>query len=446
MKNLKVYGKLALIGLLIATLLTGCSLLPSASSDQMNALESQSDTVTISREEYEQLQTYASLDELAQMVKQYYYVEPDTAAMLEGAKRGLLAGLNDPYTYYYSPTEYSKLWEDDSGEYAGVGIQISASYLTMLCTITRVFSDSPAQKAGIRKGDVLARVDELDVTATTLNDAVRIMRGEVGKTVAIQVMRDGELLDFVVPREVVHVNWVSSTMLDNSVAYIDLYEFSGDCYARFQEQLTALMDQGAKALIIDLRDNPGGWVDDAVKLADIFLPRENVTYLEYRDGKRDYYDATDGSISLPMVLLLNENSASASEILAGAFQDYGIATVVGTQSYGKGIVQFVLPVGTDGAGMQLTAAQYFTPHGRSLHKVGITPDVEVAMPEGDTTLYELGDLNDVQLKKAYDTVLDKLNGTFVPTPTAVPGEAADAGGQASSQAAEVAENLTTLVS
>ena len=433
--------------LTVALLFTGCSLAPAqvtadsntdsaassiwanfgdteAESDTGNALaDDSSDTVTISREEYERLQRYSSLDDLAQMVEEYYYVQPDLDAMLDGAKRGLLAGLQDPYTYYYSPEEFSQMWDDDQGEYAGVGIQIAASYVTMMCTITRVFSDSPASEVGLRKGDILSKVNDLDVTAETLNDAVDIMRGAVGETVNVQVLRDDQLLDFVIPRAVVHVNWVSSCMLDQDVGYILLYEFSGDCAARFQEQVTALVDQGATSLIIDLRDNPGGWIDDAVSIADIFLPKETVTYLQYRDGTKDYYTATDGQLDIPLVLMMNENSASSSEILAGALQDYGIATIVGTQSYGKGIVQYVLPVGSDGAGMQLTTAQYFTPNGRSIHKIGITPDVECQLPEGDYTLYDLGDLADVQLSKAYEVALQKANGTFVaPTPTAVPTE------------------------
>jgi carboxyl-terminal processing protease len=266
--------------------------------------------------------------------------------------------------------------------------------------------------------------------------------------VDVQVLRDSELIDFTITRKVVHVNWVSSTMLPGDVAYIQLYEFAGDCYARFQEQLNALMAQGAKALIIDLRDNPGGWVEDAVKLADIFLPEENVTYMIYRDGSRDDYNATAGSISIPMVMILNENSASASEILAGAFQDYGIATVVGTQSYGKGIVQFVMPVGDSGEGMQLTTAQYYTPKGRSLHKVGITPDIEAKMPEGDVTLYELGDLNDAQLKAAYDIAIQKRDGTFIaPTPTAAPEVTESPEGEAASvNVAPAAESSVWRVS
>jgi carboxyl-terminal processing protease len=404
----------------VALLATGYSLLPSAMSAAQNALEEDSDTVTLTRDEYERLERYATLDTLTQIVSEYYYEEPDLDAMLDGAKRGLLAGLGDPYTFYYSAEEYADMWESDEGEYAGVGLQISASYETMMCTISRVFIDSPAAQAGLRRGDILYKVDDLDVDVNTLNDAVDIMRGEVGKTVNIQVMRNGELMDFTVPRAVVHVNWVSSCMLDENVGYILLYEFSGNCAEMFQTQMDELIAQGAKALIIDLRDNPGGWIDNPVTVADIFLPEENVTYLEYRDGSREYYNATAGALSIPLVVMMNENSASSSEILAGALQDYAVATIVGTQSYGKGIVQYVLPVGNDGEGMQLTTALYYTPSGRSIHEIGITPDVEVQMPEGDLNLYQVGDLNDAQLKKAYDVALEKLAGTFpenTPAPT-----------------------------
>jgi carboxyl-terminal processing protease len=423
------FGKALTVLLVAALLVTGLSLLPNSIWSSQNALDEDSDTVTISRDEYERLERYASLDDIAQIVEQYFYVDPDLDAMLEGAKRGLLAGLGDPYTFYYNPEEFSDMWADDEGKYAGVGIQISASYETMMCTISRVFSGSPALAAGLHKGDVLYKVDDLDVDATTLNDAVAIMRGEVGESVHIQVLRNGDLLDFDVVRAEVHVNWVSSCMLGDDVGYILLYEFAGDCAENFHTQLDALEKAGAKSLIIDLRDNPGGWIDNAVDLADIFLPEETITYLEYRDGEREYYNATAGALDIPLVVMMNENSASSSEILAGALQDYGVATIVGTQSYGKGIVQFVLPVGDSGEGLQLTAALYYTPNGRSIHKIGITPDVVSELPEGDTTMYELGDLADAQLQKAYDVAREKMNGTFVtaaPSPTPTPYDAASA--------------------
>lgn len=393
--------------LMVLLLLTGCALLPTTISDLATGMD---DTVTISRAEYERLQRYAELDEIWQIVEQYYYQEPDTQAMLDGAEMGLLYGLGDPYTYYYTPDQYAQLWADDEGEYAGIGIQIMGDYATGLCTISRVFLDSPALDAGLRKGDVLTRVEDIDVVTTTLQDAVNIMRGEPGTPVNVQVQRGDQLLDFVVDRAVVHVNWVNSCMLDGDVGYISLYEFSGDCSPSFAVHLDNLMSQGAKALVIDLRDNPGGWVDDAQKVADMFLEEGNVASLVYRDGTTELYTTTtDGKENpIPLVVLVNEYSASASEILAGALQDRGRATIVGTQTFGKGVVQYVLPVGTRGAGMQLTVAQYYTPNGNEVHKVGITPDIEATLPEGDTTMYDIGDLDDTQLKKAYEVALDLI--------------------------------------
>lgn len=399
--------KLMCLTLMVLLLLTGCALLPTTISDLATGMD---DTVTISRAEYDRLQRYAELDEIWQIVEQYYYQEPDTQAMLDGAEMGLLYGLGDPYTYYYTPEQYAQLWADDEGEYAGIGIQIMGDYATGLCTISRVFLDSPALDAGLRKGDVLTRVEDIDVVTTTLQDAVNIMRGEPGTPVNVQVQRGDQLLDFVVDRAVVHVNWVNSCMLDGDVGYISLYEFSGDCSPSFAVHLDNLMSQGAKALVIDLRDNPGGWVDDAQKVADMFLEEGNVASLVYRDGTTELYTTTtDGKENpIPLVVLVNEYSASASEILAGALQDRGRATIVGTQTFGKGVVQYVLPVGTRGAGMQLTVAQYYTPNGNEVHKVGITPDIEATLPEGDTTMYDIGDLDDAQLKKAYEVALDLI--------------------------------------
>ncbi len=403
--------KLAAMLVLVCMLMTGCALLPTTVSDSANSTASvDGDTVTISREEYDRLMKYAELEEIKQTAETYYYQETDEQAMLDGAAAGLLAGLDDPYTFYYTPEEYAKMWEDDEGDYAGVGMQIMGNYATGICTISRVFLNSPALEAGIRKGDILTRVEDIDVTATTLQDAVNVMRGQEGEPVQIQVLRGDQVLDFSVVRAQVHVNWVNSCMLDDQVGYIALYEFSGDCAPTFSVQLDNLVAQGAKALVIDLRDNPGGWVDDAQKIGDMFLEEGMLASLKYRDGTAEYYRTyTDGKENtLPLVVLVNENSASASEILSGALQDRSRATIVGVQSYGKGVVQYVLPVGRRGAGMQLTVAQYFTPNGNEVHKIGITPDVIVEMPEGDTTMYELGDLADTQLKKAYDLALEKI--------------------------------------
>ena len=401
--------------LLIACLMTGCTYLPAMMGDMLTTTTAASrgnvtvdvDTVTMSREEYERYKQFDVLLQLMDMVEVGYFEEYEIQDMLDGAANGLLLGLGDPYTFYYTPEEYAELWEDDEGEYAGVGIQISTSYLTGLCTVSRVFDNGPAREAGIHKGDVLYMVEDLYVNSSTINDAVDIMRGTPGTQVKVIMLRGTEEITFNLTRAQISVNRIESGMLTDDIGYIFLYEFAGDCAQKFQTAVDELVGKGAKGLIIDLRDNPGGWVDDAEAIGDIFLDKGTLCYLQYKDGRREYYRTKAGKTELPLVILMNENSASSSEILAGALKDRADATIVGVQSYGKGIVQTVLPL-AGGAGMQMTVAQYYTPNGNAVHKLGITPDVEIPLPKGDNGMYEFGDLADPQLAKALEVMQQKL--------------------------------------
>ena len=406
---------LLLVLTLMALTLGGCGYLPAALlSDMLYESTTTSvvpsadgETVTISKEEYEKYKQFDTLLELMELVDYGYFEEYEVQDMLDGAANGLLLGLGDPYTFYYTPEEYAELWEDDEGEYAGVGIQISTSYLTGLCTISRVFDNGPAREAGVQKGDILYMVEDLYVNSSTINDAVDIMRGTPGTTVHVVFLRGTEEIEYDLVRANITVNRIESGMLTEDIGYIYLYEFAGSCAADFETAVKKLQQQGAKALIIDLRDNPGGWVEDAEKIGDIFLDAGTLCYLQYNDGTREYYKTKAGKTELPLVILMNENSASSSEILAGALKDRADATIVGVQSYGKGIVQMV--VGLDGgAGMQMTIAQYYTPNGNAVHKVGITPDVEVKLPDGDNGMYEFGDLADPQLAKALEIMQQKM--------------------------------------
>lgn len=406
--------KMLLALLLVLCVAGGCAYLPMLSrmpestSNEGAPVSQTESTVTISREQYERYRQMDTLLSVMDVVNNYYYKDSDTQTMLDGAAQGMLLSLQDPYTFYYSAEDYANLWEEDEGSYAGVGIQISGSYVTGICTVSRVFTGGPAEAAGVHKGDILRRVEDVEVDITTLEQAVDIMRGEVGSTVTVVMDRNGEEITFELERANVVVNRVESGMLADGVGYIYLYDFAGDCAVKFETALQELVDQGARGLILDLRDNPGGWVKDAVTIADHFLDEGTVCYLEYKDGSREYEYSKDGKLSLPLVVLMNEFSASASEILAGALQDRADATVVGVQSFGKGVVQFVLPVGDEGAGMQVTAAQYFTPDGNAVHTIGITPDVEVALAEDDNGMYEFGDLSDPQLNCALEVMQEKL--------------------------------------
>ena len=398
---------------LTVCLLCGCAYLPLSGMENMLPGKNEAqvtdngDTVTISREQYEKYQQFDKLLEIMGIVGDNYYQDVETDKLLEGAAQGLLYGVGDPYTFYYTAEDFAEMWEEDEGEYAGIGIQISASYLTNICTVSRVFDNGPAHEAGVLKGDILYKVEDMYVDAYNLQDAVDIMRGIPGTDVNVVFLRGGEELSFSLTRAKISVNRVESTMLEDGIGYIYLYDFAGDCAVKFETALNDLVDRGAKGIIIDLRDNPGGWTADAESIADLFMDKGVIYYLEYRDGQREYAYSKDGKTDVQLVVLMNQYSASSSEILCGALKDRANATVVGVQSYGKGIVQAVVGL-SDQSGMQVTIAQYFTPNGNKVHQVGITPDVEVQLPEGDIGMYQFGDLSDPQLSRALEIMQEKL--------------------------------------
>lgn len=385
---------------LVFTLLCGTMVAYQALGDS----QTRRGTVTITQEEYARLSQYAKLDEVLQYIEAYFYQEPDVDAMLDMAVQGLLAGLEDTYTFYYDADAWAELWEEDEGEYTGIGLQLLGDYRDYSVTITRVFRDTPAASAGLRKGDLLVRVEDISVNTETMQSAVNLMRGKVGESVEVEVYRDGEYLTFDVLRAPIHMNYVDYTMLDNNVGYLIIYQFATDSLvADFNAAVDALEQQGSTSLIIDLRDNPGGWVDDAVSVADRFLDNKLVVYSKTRDS--DYTDplyTTAGADDIPLVVLVNGNSASSSEILSGALQDYGRALIVGETTFGKGIMQSVVPLSDGKTGIQFTYCQYFTPNGNAVHGIGITPDVTATMPDGmEYSLFDVGDMTDAQLQAAW---------------------------------------------
>lgn len=360
------------------------------------------DTVTISMEEYQRMQRYEKMDTILQYIEQWYFEEPDVDALIENATRGLLYGLEDPYSFYYNEQEWTDLWADDEGEYAGIGLYLLGNYLDYSVTVTRVFDNTPAKEAGVRKGDLLVRVEDIEVNAYTMQNAVNVMRGNVGEEVEIEVLRDGEYLTFRIPRAIIHVNRIDSMMLEDQVGYIALYEFAGESQQEFTDALKKLKDQGAGSLIVDLRDNGGGWVDAAVSIADLFLDEGILMYSQDRYENREDYETKDGKDDIPLVFLVNENSASSSEILSGGLQDLGRATLVGAKTFGKGIIQTVIGLDDNKDGFQMTFAQYYLPSGTAVHKIGIIPDVESLMPEELKNAYfQFGDMADPQLADAW---------------------------------------------
>ena len=418
----KIYLMVCLLA--AAILATGCGVMSGTQLEAMfrgngdsgstaTAIPQGEDMVTISREDYEAYQDFSELGELLGAAEENYYKDFNRDKMIEYAAKGLMAGLEDPYSFYYNPEEFAEMWEDDEGNYTGIGVLISANYTTQQCTISRVFEGSPAQEADVHRGDILYRVGEdLYVTADNLQDAVDIMRGVPGTDVDVTFLRNGEEITKTITRREVVVNRIASTMLDEQAGYISFYEFAGECEKEFETALNQLIAQGAKGIVIDLRDNPGGWVEQARYVADLFMDEGEACYLVYKGGAEDHseYRTKDGKVDVNLVILVNENSASSSEILTGALRDKANATVVGVKSYGKGIIQAVWPVGSKGAGVQMTIAQYFTPNGYAVHGEGIEPDVVVELAEDDNGMYQFADLNDdVQLKKAYEVLKEKMN-------------------------------------
>ena len=362
----------------------------------------QEDTVTISREEYESLQKYQKLETLFQLVENYYYEDVDEDAMLENAAVGLMAGIGDVYSVYYTKEEMAKFNEETEGKYAGIGCQLLADPESKLITVTRVFKGSPAETAGIRAGDQIVYVNDVYYTAYEMDEAVSVMRGTPGESVKVTVLRDLETIDFDVMREDININYVEYEILDGNIGYVMVFDFLGDAYEGFEEAINAFKEANVSGMIIDLRNNGGGLVDTCVKMADLILPEGVVVSMKDKNGNvteekidNEYYD-------VPMAVLVNGYSASASEILAGAIRDNHAGTLIGTKTFGKGVVQSSLEF-MDGSGMKVTTARYYTPSGECIHEIGIEPDIEVELDADAVTRYGINNLpheKDAQLQCA----------------------------------------------
>ena len=359
----------------------------------------------VSRSDYELLERYSRLEAVRRTLSEHYYENVDEDELMTGAIRGMMSSLGDPYTFYYTPDEMSTHNERTEGAYQGLGVLLQNNEEGYI-EIIRVYSGSPAEAGGVQVGDRVVAVDGVPVRGTnsqTLNDAVDRMKGDPDSEVVFTVLRGDERLELHIIRGDVSVSNVESAMLPGDIGYIEIFQFSGDDVTGFTDALNELESQGAKALIVDLRNNPGGILDDVVAIADQLLGECTVVYTEDRDGGRvDYYSNAE-MCELPLAVLINDMSASASEILAAAVQDMDRGTIVGTRSYGKGIVQTVVTFENDGAGMQYTSAQYFTPSGKNIHGTGVTPDVAVRA-EFDNYSGEPDVENDIQLQAAMEAV------------------------------------------
>ena len=392
--------KKSIIVLLISVLLSIST--TGFASEPRSFFNKEEETVTISKEEFELYQKFSKLELLLQIVNAYYYEDADLEKMLDGAAAGLMSGIGDVYSCYYNKEQMDAIKEESTGVYAGVGCQLLADPETMLITVTRVFKGSPAEEAGIRTGDKIVYVNDEYYSAREMDDAVSVMRGQVGETVKITVLRGIETIDFNVVRREVNINYVEYEILPENIGYIILYDFYGDASKGFKEALEKFAEAGVKGVILDLRNNGGGIVDIAVEIADLILPEGVVVSTRDKEGTEEKMTIDDEYYEFPLAVLVNEYSASASEILAGAVRDYHAGILVGTKTFGKGVIQVELQF-TDGTGMKVTMAKYYTPSGECIHEVGIEPDVDLELNKDAVTKYGYNNLphdQDNQLQTA----------------------------------------------
>ncbi|WP_343249509.1 S41 family peptidase [Diplocloster hominis] len=369
---------------------------PSQTSE-VPAAEEQLDTDAIDRK----------LEQIKTLIDTRYMGDIDEEKLIETLYYGYVAGLGDPYSVYYTNEDYVSLMESTTGVYNGIGILMSQNMKTGVITVLRVFRDSPAEEVGLQRGDILYKVAGQDVTGMDLQSVVSVVKTSndgVG-TVSVEVVRGDETepLTFDVERREVTVSTVEHEMLDDGIGYLLITQFDDlVTQKQFQEAMEDLRNQGMTSLIIDVRDNPGGVLDSVCKTLEQILPAGLIVYTEDKYGNREEYSGEGKTpLDIPLVVLVNGNSASAAEIFAGAVKDYGIGTLVGTTTYGKGIVQKIFDLGDDTA-VKLTVSKYFTPKGNYIHEVGIDPDVEIDLNEDLKKMAIIPKDQDNQLQKAIE--------------------------------------------
>ena len=345
--------------------------------------------------------TTEKLGVLENTIKQYFWQDVDESTLEEGVYKGLLESLDDPYSVYYTHDELVQLQQQTEGIYYGIGAYISQDNEMGYVRVSKIIKNTPAEASCLQQDDYIYKVDGEDMQGKDSSYVVSKIKGEAGTKVTITVVREGatDPIDIEVERQKIESPTVEYQMLDNDMAYIQITEFDLVTTEQFEEAYKQAQADGMKGLILDLRSNPGGNLSTVCDIARMILPKGLIVYTEDKYGKREEYTC-DGAnqIKVPLVVLTNGYSASASEILAGAVKDYGIGTLVGTTTYGKGIVQKVINL-SDGSAVKLTVSNYFTPNGNNIHKIGIDPDVEV---EFDAEQYKNG--VDNQLEKAKEVL------------------------------------------
>ncbi|WP_288633814.1 S41 family peptidase [uncultured Megamonas sp.] len=328
-----------------------------------------------------------------------YVNDTDDVKLIDGAIDGMVKSLNDPHSNYLSPKMYKTLMEQTEGSFTGIGVVMGMDNEQKI-HIVGIMENSPGQKAGLQEGDEILAVDGVPVTQMAFDEVAAHVRGQAGTDVVLTIMRDNANQDITITRDNIKLKTVGHKMLDNNIGYIQIVSFSEDTANEFNEAYNDLKNQGMKALVLDLRNNPGGLLTTCVEIAKKLVPKGEIVSIVDKQGNKETYSSSLEAPEYPLVVLINKNSASASEILSGAIQDTKTGTIIGNTSYGKGSVQTILPMFEDDA-VKLTIAKYYTPSGRSIDGTGITPDIEINLDENATS--------DTQLDKALEVLKAQLN-------------------------------------
>ena len=350
-------------------------------------------------------------EEIYNTIDDYYLNGIDNDKMKDGIYKGMVDSLGDPYTVYYNSEEYKQFTSSSSGTYSGIGVAVSQNVTTGAITIVKTFKKGSGEKEGMKPGDVIYKVEGKKIEGLELSKVVSMIKGEEGTFVKVTVLRDGKEIEFNLERKKLEVDTVNYRMEDRSgkkIGYISVSEFDEVTASQFKNAISELSKEGMEGLVIDLRDNPGGLLDVTCEMLDRMIKKGLLVYTVDKNGNRVDEDATDNdSFDKPVAILVNGNSASASEVFSGAMKDYDAATLVGTRTFGKGIVQSIVPFG-DGTAMKVTVSKYYTPNGVNIHGTGIEPDVVVELSKDATKNGKYERKYDNQLDKALDVVVDKL--------------------------------------
>lgn len=347
------------------------------------------------------------LEFIRKLVDENYAGEIDKEKLYEGIYTGALAFSTDKYSRYISAEDYKSFKIDTTGNYAGIGVKTMVDTNTPAILIISIYENSPAEKAGLKVGDKITKIDDMVVTLDNYDQAINNIRGHKGESVVFTVNRNDKVFEATVVRDEVDIPTVGGAVVADDIGYIKLDGFESVTYEQFKVVLNDLKKENITKLIIDLRNNPGGLLDSVSAIADEIIPKGVITYMEDKNGKKEYIYSEEGELNMPLVVLVNENSASAAELLTAAVKDTKKGTIVGENTYGKGVVQTTFPL-NDGSAVKLTTAKYFTPNGVCIDGVGIAPDVEVKASKDYILPILLSDkascdlINDVQLIKAIE--------------------------------------------